>query len=128
MKLPAVRRGGRDIKAELRRSQPGFTPKSFAAVHPAIHPCSKLPGIQAKANKLPIRLKAFHRFPMWKSTLQTRWHAVLKVSAPVWHTALYSVSVFTDTFWDCKRRCTWLEIVNKPVITNKLIWLSTIAK
>jgi len=59
MKLPAVRRGGRGIKAEFRRSdstelvevQPGFALKSFAAVRPAIHPCSKLQGILAKANK-----------------------------------------------------------------------------
>jgi len=34
--------------AEFR---PGFALKSFAAVRPAIHPCSKLQGILAKANK-----------------------------------------------------------------------------
>ena len=42
----------RSIKAELRRSQPGFALKSFAAVRPAIYPCSKLQGILAKANKM----------------------------------------------------------------------------
>jgi len=39
------------IKTELRRSQPGFALKSFAAVRPAIDPCSKLQDILAKANK-----------------------------------------------------------------------------
>jgi hypothetical protein len=42
----------RGIKAELRRSQPAFALKSFGAVRHAIHPCSKLQGILAKANKL----------------------------------------------------------------------------
>ena len=41
----------RGIKAELRRSQPVFALTSFDAVRPAIHPCSKLQGILAKANK-----------------------------------------------------------------------------
>ena len=41
----------RGIKAELRRSQPAFALKSFDAVRHAIHPCSKLQGILAKANK-----------------------------------------------------------------------------
>ena len=41
----------RGIKAEFRRSQPGSALKSFAADRPAIHPCSKLQGILAKANK-----------------------------------------------------------------------------
>ena len=41
----------RGIKAELRRSQPVFALAGFAAVRPAIHPCSKLQGILAKANK-----------------------------------------------------------------------------
>ena len=44
---------GRDIKAELRRSQPAFALKRFGAVRPAIHPCSKLQSIPAKANKNP---------------------------------------------------------------------------
>ena len=43
----------RGIKAELRRSQPAFALKSFGAVRHAIHPCSKLQGILAKANKIP---------------------------------------------------------------------------
>ena len=47
---------GRGIKAELRRSQPGFTLESFAAVRPAIHPFSKLQGFQAKANKFKVFL------------------------------------------------------------------------
>ncbi len=41
----------RGIKAELRRSQPAFALKSFGAVRHAIHPCSKLQGVLAKANK-----------------------------------------------------------------------------
>jgi len=41
----------RGIKAKLRRSQPAFALKSFGAVRHAIHPCSKLQGILAKANK-----------------------------------------------------------------------------
>jgi len=41
----------RGIKAELRRSQPVFALAGFDAVRPAIHPCSKLQGILAKANK-----------------------------------------------------------------------------
>jgi len=41
----------RGIKAELRRSQPVFALVGFDAVRPAIHPCSKLRGILAKANK-----------------------------------------------------------------------------
>lgn len=44
---------GRDIKAELRRSQPAYALKRFDAVRPAIHPCSKLQIIPAKANKKP---------------------------------------------------------------------------
>jgi hypothetical protein len=44
---------GRDIKAELRRSQPAFALKRFGAVRPAIHFCSKLQSIPAKANKKP---------------------------------------------------------------------------
>ena len=58
----APRRKLWDIKAELRRSHPGFALMSFAAVRPAIfvkskplaktdHPCTKLQGILAKANK-----------------------------------------------------------------------------
>ena len=39
----------RGIKAELLRSQPAFALKSFGAVRHAIHPCSKLQGILAKA-------------------------------------------------------------------------------
>ena len=42
---------GRGIKAELRRSQPAFALKSFGEVRHAIHPCRKLQGILAKANK-----------------------------------------------------------------------------
>ena len=42
----------RGIKAKLRRSQPAFALKSFGAVRHAIHPCSKLQGILAKANKI----------------------------------------------------------------------------
>jgi len=41
----------RGIKAKLRRSQPVFALEGFDAVRPAIHPCSKLQGILAKANK-----------------------------------------------------------------------------
>ncbi len=41
----------RGIKAELRRSQPVFALTSFDAVRPAIHSCSKLQDILAKANK-----------------------------------------------------------------------------
>ncbi len=41
----------RGIRAKLRRSQPVFALSSFAAVRLAIHPCSKLHGILAKANK-----------------------------------------------------------------------------
>ena len=46
----------RGIKAELRRSQPVFALAGFDAVRPAIHPCSKLRGILAKANKLSFRI------------------------------------------------------------------------
>jgi hypothetical protein len=42
----------RGIKAELRRSLPAFALKSFGAVRHAIHPCSKLQGILAKANNM----------------------------------------------------------------------------
>jgi len=42
----------RGIKAELRRSQPVFALPGFDAVRPAIHPCSKLQRILAKANKI----------------------------------------------------------------------------
>ncbi|MBN1795477.1 MAG: type II secretion system protein [Sedimentisphaerales bacterium] len=41
----------RGIRAEFRRSQPGFALSSSAAVRPAIHHCSKLQSILAKANK-----------------------------------------------------------------------------
>jgi hypothetical protein len=41
----------RGIKAKLRRSQPVFALEGFDAVRPAIHPCSKLQGILAMANK-----------------------------------------------------------------------------
>ena len=69
MKLPAAPAAGfplrsnklRGIKAELRRSQPGFALKSFAAVAPPEYPVApvagstlrsdKLQGILAKANK-----------------------------------------------------------------------------
>ena len=39
------------IKAELQPSLPAFALMSFGAVRHAIHPCSKLQGILAEANK-----------------------------------------------------------------------------
>jgi hypothetical protein len=47
-------------QAELRHSQPAYAPKSFGAVHLAIHPCGKPQGILAKANK-KRRLMIFNR-------------------------------------------------------------------
>jgi hypothetical protein len=41
----------RGIKAEFAAALPAFALTRFGAVHLAFHPCSKLQGIQAKANK-----------------------------------------------------------------------------
>jgi hypothetical protein len=48
MKLPAASCGV--SKRNCADSQPAFALKSFGAVRHAIHPCSKLQGILAKAN------------------------------------------------------------------------------
>jgi hypothetical protein len=62
MKDEAPRSKLRGIKAELRHSQPGFAVKSFAVVRPAIHPCSKLQGILAKANKNIFNFKVLRLY------------------------------------------------------------------
>ena len=49
MKLPTASCGV--SKRNYAVAKPAFALTSFGAVHLAIHPCSKLQGIQAKANK-----------------------------------------------------------------------------
>jgi hypothetical protein len=49
MKLPAASCGV--SKRNCAAAGPAFAQKSYGAVRLAFHPCSKLQGIQAKANK-----------------------------------------------------------------------------
>ena len=49
MKLPAASCGV--SKRNCAVAKPAFALTSYGAVHLAFHPCSKLQGIQAKANK-----------------------------------------------------------------------------
>jgi hypothetical protein len=50
MKLPAASCGV--SKRNCAEAKPAFALTSYGAIHIALHPCSKLQGIRAKANEI----------------------------------------------------------------------------
>ena len=57
--------GGTGYQSEIALKPTRLRSLSYSAVHHAIHPCSKLQGIQAKANKILANNRYFSYFKLF---------------------------------------------------------------